>query len=58
VERVKISEVKQAIATAKSRVKDSSTIAELDKMQRAIIQTPPQYLRLTKMYETAIKIKG
>lgn len=57
MERIKITELKKAIETARESCPDPISRDALDRIMKSVQVCPPQFLRITKMYDSVMKIK-
>lgn len=57
MERIKIHALKQSLEETRRLCPDAVNREILDKIENAIRNIPAKYLRITKMYETVMRIK-
>jgi len=57
MEKVKLSELKKAIETTREGCTNPISRDALDRIMKSVLVTPPQFLRITKMYDSVMKIK-
>lgn len=58
MERVKIHQLKKAIEEARESCPNPISRDALDRIMKSVLVCPPQFLRITKMYDSVMKIKN
>jgi hypothetical protein len=57
MERIKLSDLKKAIGETRKECENPIDRDALDRLKRSVLYCPPQFLRITKMYDVVMKIK-
>lgn len=57
MERVKLSQLKKAIEETREGCPNPIDRDALDRLMRSILVCPPQFLRITKMYDSVMRIR-
>lgn len=57
MERVKIHQLKKAIEETRESCPNPIDKDALDRIMKSVLVCPPQFLRITKMYDSVMKIK-